>query len=66
VVSSPFVLQVNNTLYDLRRVVTWWPFDPQVSPTQVWVRFQDLDRPVQFNKTDFEAAMQDCLDAGGA
>lgn len=65
-VTSPYILAVNSTYYDLRKVVSWWDTTPQTVPNSVTVRFQDTpEATVLITKTVFEAAMQAAQDAGG-
>ena len=66
-ISSPYVYQSGNTLYDLRKVSSWTEPTPQTAPTSVLVRFIDTpDSVVQLDKVSFEAQMQLSQAAGGA
>jgi hypothetical protein len=61
---SPFLLQVDDTVYDLRKVVCWWDSAPQTVPESVFIRFQDSPEAViQLEKAPFEAAMQLAVNA---
>jgi len=63
-VSNVHVLYVGTTAYDLRKVVTWFPHNSDV--TKVLVRFQGMaNTPVTLDKTTFEAAKQASVTAGG-
>jgi hypothetical protein len=63
-VVSPFLLQINDSSWDLMKVVRWEEPSPQTTPTTVIVHFIDTpNTAVIFDKVVFEAAMQAALDA---
>jgi hypothetical protein len=63
-VTSPFILYVNSTAYDLRKVSS---VVDNPDPSLVDVRFIDDPRlTVTFDRVTFEAAWQSALDSGGA
>lgn len=63
--AASYTLTINNSKYDLRKVVSWWDSNPQTVPPSVAVRFHDIpDTSVLITKTVFEAAMQTAQDAG--
>jgi hypothetical protein len=63
-VTSPHVLYVGTTAYDLRKAVTWFP-KPSVAAVLL-VRFQGMANiPVEFDQTTFENAKQASISAGG-
>ncbi len=64
-ITSPYVLYVGTTAYDLRKVITW--SEPKVQPVTpiVQVRFQSEPMAVlPFTKSTFETAMQAAQTAG--
>lgn len=63
-VVSPFVFQVNDSIWDLMKVVRWNEPSPQAVPPVVQVFFLDTpNRFVTFDKAAFELAMQNALDS---
>ncbi len=63
-VSSPFILYVNTTAYDLRKVSSWSDTNPESTNPTVQVRFIDMpEKAVEFDAATFIPAMQAALDA---
>lgn len=63
-VTSPHILYVGTSAYDLRKVTYWQPVD-NVAPAVSRVRFVNLDSYVDILQSTFEAAKQASLDGGG-
>lgn len=63
-VVSPFVVQLNDSYWDLMKVTRWNEPSPQTVPPTLQVFFIDTAaRYVVFDKVDFEVAMQNALDS---
>jgi len=63
-VTSPFILYVNTTAYDLRKVSSWSKTNPDPTNPTVQVRFIDMpETTITFDEATFIVAMQACLDA---